>query len=68
MRTDSTDCMILHDCDSQQDSQEFLHYLLQGLHEDINRITARPRHLTTEIDDNLSESQKAAEAWKRYLR
>ncbi|XP_050034496.1 ubiquitin carboxyl-terminal hydrolase 2-like [Dermacentor andersoni] len=53
---------------SQQDSQEFLHYLLQGLHEDINRITSRPRHLTTEIDDNLSESQKAAEAWKRYLR
>uniref|UniRef100_A0A131XQ27 ubiquitinyl hydrolase 1 n=1 Tax=Ixodes ricinus TaxID=34613 RepID=A0A131XQ27_IXORI len=53
---------------SQQDSQEFLHYLLQGLHEDINRITSRPRHVTTEIDDNLSDSQKAAEAWKRYLR
>lgn len=53
---------------SQQDSQEFLHYLLQGLHEDINRITSRPRHLNTEIDDNLSDSQKAAEAWKRYLR
>ncbi|XP_037503699.1 ubiquitin carboxyl-terminal hydrolase 2-like, partial [Rhipicephalus sanguineus] len=53
---------------SQQDSQEFLHYLLQGLQEDINRITTRPRHLTTEIDDNLSKSQKAAEAWKRYLR
>ncbi|XP_064470882.1 ubiquitin carboxyl-terminal hydrolase 2-like [Ornithodoros turicata] len=53
---------------SQQDSQEFLHYLLQGLHDDVNRITSKPRHLTTEIDDNLSESQKAAESWKRYLR
>ena len=27
---------------SQQDSQEFLRYLLQGLHEDVNRVQRKP--------------------------
>ncbi|KAM3183944.1 hypothetical protein ACTXT7_009343 [Hymenolepis weldensis] len=27
---------------SQQDAQEFLRYLVQGLHEDVNRVTNRP--------------------------
>ncbi|XP_022250767.1 probable ubiquitin carboxyl-terminal hydrolase 1 isoform X1 [Limulus polyphemus] len=38
----------------QQDSQEFLRYLLQGLHEDVNRVTTKPRPLTSDIDDCLS--------------
>ncbi|XP_076366912.1 ubiquitin carboxyl-terminal hydrolase 2-like [Tachypleus tridentatus] len=52
----------------QQDAQEFLRYLLQGLHEDVNRVTTKPRPLTSDIDDCLSENQKSMEAWKRYLR
>ncbi|XP_075219029.1 ubiquitin carboxyl-terminal hydrolase 2-like isoform X2 [Lycorma delicatula] len=52
---------------SQQDAQEFLRYLLEGLHEDVNRVTVKPRDYT-QIDDHLSENQKALESWKRYLR
>ncbi|GLH08470.1 Ubiquitin carboxyl-terminal hydrolase Usp2 [Gryllus bimaculatus] len=53
---------------SQQDAQEFLRYLLEGLHEDVNRVTSKPKPILTEIDDSLSDQQKSAEAWKRYLR
>ncbi|KAL1139756.1 hypothetical protein AAG570_006733, partial [Ranatra chinensis] len=52
---------------NQQDSQEFLRYLLQGLHDDINRVTVKPRNLPC-IDDSLSDSMKASESWKQYLR
>ncbi|XP_066991120.1 ubiquitin carboxyl-terminal hydrolase 2 [Anabrus simplex] len=53
---------------SQQDAQEFLRYLLEGLHEDVNRVTSKPKPILTEIDDSLSDQQKAVESWKRYLR
>ncbi|KAJ8706411.1 hypothetical protein PYW08_011037 [Mythimna loreyi] len=53
---------------SQQDAQEFLRYLLEGLHEDVNRVTIKPKPILTEIDDTLSDSAKASEAWNRYLR
>lgn len=53
---------------SQQDAQEFLRYLLQGMHEDVNRVTSKPSPLHSDIDDNLSDSQKATESWRRYLR
>lgn len=38
---------------SQQDAQEFLRYLLEGLHEDVNRITSKPTPIHTDIDDSL---------------
>lgn len=53
---------------SQQDAQEFLRYLLEGLHEDVNRVTIKPKPNHSEIDDNLTDSQKATESWQRYLR
>lgn len=53
---------------SQQDAQEFLRYLLQGLHEDVNRLVSKPTPIHTDIDDNLSDNQKASESWRRYLR
>ncbi|KAI4476401.1 hypothetical protein M0804_013611 [Polistes exclamans] len=53
---------------SQQDAQEFLRYLLEGLHEDVNRVTIKPQPIHTDIPDMYTESEKAAESWKRYLR
>lgn len=37
----------------QQDAQEFLRYLLEGLHDEVNRVTTRPKRLAQEIDDDL---------------
>ncbi|KZC14564.1 PREDICTED: uncharacterized transmembrane protein DDB_G0289901-like [Dufourea novaeangliae] len=53
---------------SQQDAQEFLRYLLEGLHEDVNRVTVKPQPIHTDIPDVYTDSQKAVESWKRYLR
>ena len=55
-------------CFRQQDSQEFLRYLLEGLHEDVNRVAEKPPLETTDIPEKLSDAQKASEAWKRYLK
>lgn len=38
---------------AQQDAQEFLRYLLEGLHEDVNRVTEKPKPILTEIDEKL---------------
>ena len=35
---------------SQQDAQEFLLYLLEGLHQDVNRVKTRPPPLTVDPD------------------
>lgn len=52
----------------QQDAQEFLRYLLEGLHEDVNRVKERPKPILTDIGDHLSDNLKAMESWKRFLR
>mmetsp|Transcript_75937 Transcript_75937/g.180552 ORF Transcript_75937/g.180552 Transcript_75937/m.180552 type:complete len:476 (-) Transcript_75937:62-1489(-) len=58
----------------QQDVQELLAFLLDGLHEDLNRVTKRPDPLTEaqqKEDERLCEGQSeefaAALAWRRYL-
>lgn len=53
---------------NQHDAQEFLHFLLEGLHNDVNRIKIKPTPLEMDIDENLNDSDKAIESWKRYLR
>merc|ERR1711962_1362673 len=53
---------------NQEDSQEFLRYLLEGLHEDVNRVLTKPTPINTEIDSSLSVCEQAMEAWKRYIR
>ncbi|XP_074039465.1 ubiquitin carboxyl-terminal hydrolase 2-like [Leptinotarsa decemlineata] len=52
---------------AHQDAQEFIRYLLEGLHEDLNRITEKPKPILTVIDENLSDTGKAQESWLRYL-
>ena len=37
---------------SQQDSQELLTYLLEGLHEDVNRVTIKKKRMILDDDDD----------------
>lgn len=50
----------------QQDSQEFMSFLLDGLHEDLNRIQKKPYVKTLE-SKGRSDDTVAREALRRYL-
>ncbi|ORY36846.1 cysteine proteinase [Rhizoclosmatium globosum] len=53
---------------NQQDAQEFLRFMLDGLHEDLNRVTVRPRYTYKDVDvDKLSDVDKARFSWHRYM-
>ncbi|XP_073509200.1 ubiquitin carboxyl-terminal hydrolase 8 [Phyllobates terribilis] len=49
----------------QQDSQELLLFLMDGLHEDLNKADNRKRH-KEENNDHLSDSQAADIAWIKH--
>lgn len=50
---------------AQQDSQELLAFLLDGLHEDLNRVRQKP--YVEEVDANgRPDKVVAAEAWANY--
>ncbi|XP_069080956.1 ubiquitin carboxyl-terminal hydrolase 2 isoform X2 [Pleurodeles waltl] len=51
---------------NQQDAQEFLRFLLDGLHNEVNRVTSRPRAQPDDLD-HLPDGEKGKEMWKRYL-
>lgn len=55
---------------AQQDSQEFLRYLLQGLHEDMNRVQQKPSpiKINEAEEERLSELDRAKRSWARCLR
>ena len=51
---------------NQHDSHELLEYLLDGLHEDLNRVQKKP--YVEEIDaGGRPDEVVAAEAWKNHL-
>ncbi|XP_063782063.1 ubiquitin carboxyl-terminal hydrolase 8 isoform X2 [Pseudophryne corroboree] len=50
---------------SQQDSQELLLFLMDGLHEDLNKADNRKRH-KEENNDHLNDSQAADVAWMKH--
>ncbi|THD21693.1 Ubiquitin specific protease 41 [Fasciola hepatica] len=54
---------------SQQDAQEFLRYVLEGLHIEVNRVTKRPHPVIPDYtaEDRLTDREKAETYWKRYL-
>ena len=49
----------------QHDSQELLAFLLDGLHEDLNRIKKKPYMENPEVE-NSPQEEVAAEAWSRH--
>ncbi|XP_061558928.1 ubiquitin carboxyl-terminal hydrolase 2-like isoform X1 [Phycodurus eques] len=51
---------------SQQDAQEFLRFLLDALHSEVNRVTACPR-ASVEDFDLLFDDDKAKWMWSMYL-
>lgn len=51
---------------NQHDSHEFLAFLLDGLHEDLNRVLNKPYVPEIDSDGKLQEDV-AVEAWKAYL-
>ncbi|KAJ3097936.1 Ubiquitin carboxyl-terminal hydrolase 21 [Phlyctochytrium bullatum] len=51
----------------QQDAQEFLRFMLDGLHEDLNRVSSRPKFTYKDTDvDVLTDVEKARFSWARY--
>ncbi|PAV83508.1 hypothetical protein WR25_15949 isoform A [Diploscapter pachys] len=50
----------------QQDAQELMAFLLDGLHEDLNRVKVKPYSEEDENIDKLSEIEKAEQAWASY--
>ncbi|CAG5871128.1 ubiquitin carboxyl-terminal hydrolase 2-like isoform 1-T2 [Menidia menidia] len=51
---------------NQQDAQEFLRFLLDGLHNEVNRVTIRPKE-SVEDFDHLTDAEKGRQMWNLYL-
>ncbi|KAI1890188.1 hypothetical protein AGOR_G00171110 [Albula goreensis] len=51
---------------NQQDAQEFLRFLLDGLHNEVNRVTVRPRGHVEDFD-HLPDDEKGKRMWNKYL-
>ncbi|KAJ7378237.1 Ubiquitin carboxyl-terminal hydrolase 2 [Desmophyllum pertusum] len=52
---------------NQQDAQEFLRFLVEGLHDDLNQVKSKPKYTLCEFDDSLSDQQNAEKTWEYYL-
>eukprot|EP01136_Pigoraptor_vietnamica_P021063 Opistho-1_new@70791 len=52
----------------QHDSQEFMAFLMDGLHEDVNRIVDKPYVETAEQREGESLEELSARAWANHLR
>ncbi|KAG0806200.1 hypothetical protein G6F57_011347 [Rhizopus arrhizus] len=50
----------------QQDSQEFLGFLLDGLHEDMNRISDKPYIEIPDFEDESKENEIASHFWEHH--
>ncbi|XP_077161732.1 ubiquitin carboxyl-terminal hydrolase 2 isoform X2 [Paroedura picta] len=51
---------------NQQDAQEFLRFLLDGLHNEVNRVLVRPKASTDNLD-HLPDDEKGRQMWMKYL-
>ena len=48
-------------------SQEFIAFLMDGIHEDVNRVLQKPFTETVEGTEFESDEAAAEEAWSRHL-
>ncbi|XP_041863701.1 ubiquitin carboxyl-terminal hydrolase 2-like [Melanotaenia boesemani] len=51
---------------NQQDAQEFLRFLLDGLHNEVNRVTIQPA-VSIQDFDHLLDDEKGRRMWNMYL-
>lgn len=51
---------------AQHDAQELLRYLLEGLHEDLNRVRTKPAYEEIKDDPGMSEPDKCDVWWDNY--
>lgn len=51
----------------QQDAQEFLRFLLDGLHEDLNKIRKKPPYYEIKDREGAKDRDVSDEYWKFYL-
>ncbi|XP_042330625.1 ubiquitin carboxyl-terminal hydrolase 2 isoform X2 [Sceloporus undulatus] len=51
---------------NQQDAQEFLRFLLDGLHSEVNRVLVRPKGSSDNLD-HLPDEEKGRQMWMKYL-
>ncbi|KAF1792904.1 Ubiquitin specific protease domain [Phytophthora cactorum] len=51
----------------QQDAQEFLRFLLDGLHEDLNRVKKKPAYYEIKDRPEAKDRDVSDEYWKFYL-
>ncbi|XP_053126083.1 ubiquitin carboxyl-terminal hydrolase 2 isoform X2 [Hemicordylus capensis] len=51
---------------NQQDAQEFLRFLLDGLHSEVNRVLVRPKPGSDNLD-HLPDDEKGRQMWMKYL-
>ncbi|XP_073095716.1 ubiquitin carboxyl-terminal hydrolase 2 isoform X1 [Manis javanica] len=59
---------------NQQDAQEFLRFLLDGLHNEVNRVTVRPKSNPEHLEHlpclpllAPSDDEKGRQMWRKYL-
>ncbi|XP_046561089.1 LOW QUALITY PROTEIN: ubiquitin carboxyl-terminal hydrolase 19-like [Haliotis rubra] len=51
---------------AQHDAQEFMAFLLDGLHEDLNRVKKKPYTETVDSDGRLDEVELISDTWDVY--
>uniref|UniRef100_UPI00398EB05F ubiquitin carboxyl-terminal hydrolase 2-like isoform X3 n=1 Tax=Pristiophorus japonicus TaxID=55135 RepID=UPI00398EB05F len=51
---------------NQQDAQEFLRFLLDGLHNEVNRVSIRNKVVAEDLD-HLLDDEKGRRMWRKYL-
>ncbi|KAH9268285.1 hypothetical protein BASA83_009446 [Batrachochytrium salamandrivorans] len=53
---------------TQQDAQEFLNYILDAVHEDVNKITKKPYIELPDYDDSAPPEKVASEYWDAHAK